>query len=117
MDDKVFIDRARNSLDRRLAQTPAHIRSRLNAARHHALDSRRRGTRRAWMGAVATAAMLALVVGMPWLKPSPDSGAPVVAGMVPQAGDFEMLMQRDELALYEDMDFYLWLDEQALNVG
>jgi len=113
--DKQFIDRARNSLDRRFEHTPAHVSSRLNAARHRALDSRRHDGRGIWAPAMATAALVVVVVSGVWF--GDQSGQPVPSGPVQQAEDFEMLTRGDDLALYADMDFYLWLDKRGMDAG
>lgn len=111
-----FIDKARASLELRLEQTPAHVSSRLSAARHRALDSRRR-RQQAWLPAMATAALVVAVVSGVWLGYTPEPEGMVIAGLTQHAADFEMLTAGDDLALYADMDFYLWLDQRGLDAG
>ena len=85
--------------------------SRLHRARLAAIETSR--TRRAavwaWPALFAAAASLALAV-LIWpaaqapLDSTPDS---VIA-----AGDLELLAADADLALYEDLEFYAWLDTQ-----
>lgn len=116
-DDAAFIDRARASLDEQLERTPAHISSRLGAVRHRATASRRCGKVQRWIPAMAAAALVAVVVSGIW--PGRHSGPePVMmAGLEPHAADFELLTAADDLDLYENMDFYLWLEQQEVDAG
>ena len=116
-DDNVFVARARASLEQRLEQTPTHIRSRLNAARHRALDSHQRDTRPAWLPALATAALVVLAVSGVWFSRTPEPATPAAVRLAQPAGDFEMLMQGDDLTLYDNIDFYRWLDKRGMNAG
>lgn len=110
-----FIEKARLSLEQRLERTPAHISSRLRAARHQVLDSHSRRKQPLWLPAMTTAALVAAIgvgvwFGYPAQKTTP---APeLVAETVQRASDFEMLARGDDLELYEDLDFYLWLEQQ-----
>lgn len=119
--EQQFIDRARASLEQRLEQTPAHVASRLSAARHHALDSRRRSKRPMWIPAMATAALVAVMVGGTWFGRTPVSDSPIdvtaVAALEQSTADFEMLAGGEDLALYADMDFYLWLEQQGVEAS
>lgn len=116
-DDRQFIDSVRRDLDRVLEETPPEVSHRLRAARQSVLDQQRR---RAWQARVPVmaAAMLVLVVaGGVWLGQVPEPAGPVVADAVQQAGDFEMLTGGDDFALYNDLDFYLWLDKRGMDAG
>lgn len=91
--------------------------SKLNRARHAALarfDPLR--NRRQWLfkGVLgATVAALLVVAIVPrWqsqtvIDPAPMSNAAM------QAEDFELLSSEDQLELYDNMDFYAWLDTQV----
>lgn len=116
-DDQQFIDRARLSLEQRLDQTPSHVSARLRGARNQALESRHRWRDRTWLPAMATAALLAVVVSGTWFAYGPGHSSATIPGAVQAAADFEMLTRGDDLALYDNVDFYLWLDKQGLNAG
>ncbi|MFO7594317.1 MAG: hypothetical protein R6X15_09780 [Pseudomonadota bacterium] len=110
-----FIEKARLNLEQRLERTPAHVSSRLHAARRRALDSRRR-KQPLWLPAMATAALVAVIGAGVWFGYSAQQTAPVpklaAVEEVPHVNDFEMLARDDDLELYEDLDFYLWLERQ-----
>lgn len=115
--DAPWLDDVRARLDESARDLDAATLSRLNQARQAALAAAR--PRAPWwrfapwlVGATATAA-LALAVGLALTLPgSPEPAvAPVAAGL--DAADFDMLAAPDDLALYEDMEFYAWLDDEA----
>lgn len=114
--DAEFLDRAKQSLDQRLGQTSAHVASRLSAARNQAVDSRRR-PRPVWLPAMATAALVAVVVGIGLFEHTPEPVPVNVAGLEQSATDFELLTAGDELELYAEMDFYLWLEQRGVDAG
>ncbi|MEW5755820.1 MAG: hypothetical protein AB1810_05905 [Pseudomonadota bacterium] len=61
---------------------------------------------------LATAAMLVLVLGVSfWMHP-PEGNAPG-----PLLDDIELLVSTGEVADYEELDFFLWLDEEQAHEG
>jgi hypothetical protein len=106
-DARVLLEHSAQSLD-------AATLSRLNSARHAALARRR--TRPSWMGwlpaaGLACSCALLLSVGL-WSTHRPGDGtgarsphAAIMAGEETAAGD-------DAMELYQDLDFYAWLDAQ-----
>ncbi len=61
---------------------------------------------------LATAAMLVLVLGVSyWMQP-PDGHAP--ASLL---DDIELLVSGGEVVDYEELDFFLWLDEAQADEG
>lgn len=109
-----FIAQAREGLEQHLAHTPAHVASRLSAARHKALDSRARRRQPLWFPVMATAALVAVVVSGTWFAQAPAPQAVMLSGLEQHVGDFDMLAQGDDLELYAEMDFYLWLEQREL---
>ncbi len=108
-------DRVRRALDERAAGLDAATLSRLRQAREQALA---RGGRRSWWQrwpaggglrwASALAAGLLLVVGLVvWQQ----AGRQGLDGAV---DDLEVLASSDDLKLYQDLDFYLWLEREGL---
>lgn len=90
----------------------AHVLSRLNQARHRALEAHDK-PRIAWLdwlrpapafGAAAVAALAAVL----WI------GTPVQVAQPPANGfeDIEIVLAEDQLEMYEDLEFYAWLDVQ-----
>ncbi len=124
--DAPWLGAVRAHLDESARDLDAVTLSRLNQARQAALAAAR--WRRPWwriapsvVGATAAAA-LALAVGLALTLP--DAPAPAVAPATAvfdaislDAVDFEMLAAPDDLALYEDMAFYAWLDDEAAQGG
>lgn len=61
---------------------------------------------------LATAAMLVLVLGVSfWMQP-PEGTAPG-----PLLDDIELLASGGEVVDYEELDFFLWLDEEQAHEG
>ena len=114
--DERWIDRATALLDESARHLDAATLSRLNRARQAALAQRR--VQRRWIGgaAFAGAAVLALAlgIGLHHRYGAPMSrGAAQDAGAL-QPGDIDILTSDDDsLDLYEDLDFYAWLDKQG----
>jgi len=83
----------------------AATRSRLTQARHRALQElpKRRSRAVRWLpaGAVAAAALMAWVL---------VSTGPTGLSQ-PEQADIEILLAEDELEMFEDLEFYAWIDE------
>jgi hypothetical protein len=114
--DERWTDAACRMLDESADDLDAATVSRLNRARHAALAASR--TRRApvwaWPALCAAVASAALAV-LVW----PVAQAPLETtppGVI-VAGDLELLAADAELALYEDLEFYAWLDTQQSSDG
>jgi len=85
---------------------------RINQARRQALARRKRSWRLAgrwWVpaGSLAAIALAAVVV----INLPGQSGAPL-GGEFPDSEAIQLLTAQDDLELYRDLDFYLWLDQQ-----
>ena len=112
IDDESLQQRARAALDARAETLDGATRSRLRQARARAqaLARARRPVattpRPRW--AVALAAVLLLAVALVWQQQA--------GRLAPEAvEDLEVLASSDDLELYQDLDFYLWLDESDPN--
>jgi hypothetical protein len=115
-DEQQFIDQARAALDMRSDQVSPHIAARLRQARHTAIASPYRRTTSTWVPALSTA-MLVLVIAMAWFAGVPHVDAPTSLPVQQAAGDFEMLVHGEDLELFADMDFYLWLEQRSEHAG
>ncbi len=111
-DNDAWTDSIRNELERSARDLDGATLSRLNQARQSALRSttRARPARWALPATLATACALALAIGL-WPRLLPDA-VPVPTTQASSAEDFPMLAGGDELELYEELDFYAWLDAQ-----
>lgn len=112
--DSAFGQRAAQLLDSSLQSLDAATLSRLNRARQAALVSRTRRRQWAWGGAFAGAGVgalaLVLVFGL-YRTPAPMQGQ---ADTIAAIGD-EALLGADDLALYEDLEFFAWLGDAEVD--
>jgi hypothetical protein len=105
-----FEARARAELSRAVAETPAEIRARLEAAVDRALREQSRTSRpRAWrvawpLGGIAAAACAVILMN--------QQPAPIAQPAGANAGDLALLLNVDNLDLLEQLEFYQWLDRE-----
>ncbi len=110
-DDRQLIEQVRATLDEGVANLDGATRSRLAQARSRALAPRRR-MRLWWLpaGGAVFASVLAAVLWLGQPVPLPGNG-------FNGATDFELLTSTDSLELYQDLDFYHWLEEEGMHAG
>lgn len=114
-EEQKFLESVRSQLEERASSLDAHTLSRLHSARSHALESV--GPRPAWhiprwwlpTGAVAAAALMFVLGGVMRATPPADG----LVAMAPEVT--EMVASEENLEIATDLDFYRWLDEQALS--
>jgi hypothetical protein len=99
--------------DESVADLDGATRSRLTRARQRALAE---VARPGWAGlgfpvpAAAAVAAIAVVAVTLVLR---DAAEPIpVVAEVAEFSDFDLLLEEDEFDLFEDLEFYAWLDEQ-----
>jgi hypothetical protein len=115
-----FAEQAKNLFDRSVDSLDAGTLSRLNRGRHAALaelESRARSRRKAyWLPATGVAAAAVLAVMIVQGPETPDVAMDPVT-----ASDFEILLDEESLEMFEDLEFYSWLEAADLeangNVG
>ena len=110
--DEAWIERATALLDRSAENLDAATLSRLNRARQAALAQRRTAPPRwVWGAGLAgvAAAVFAVALGLHrFAAPPPTAPTPL------QAGDIDLLTSdEDSLDLYENLDFYAWLEAHS----
>jgi hypothetical protein len=108
-----WVVQTREELEASARDLDAATLSRLNRARQAALLAARSPaqTRWRWMSALALAGVAGLALGMAWWRGASDQvGTPASATI--DAQDFDLLAGQDSLDLYEDLEFYAWLDAQ-----
>jgi hypothetical protein len=118
MQVKEFEQRASEVLGESVTRVDARVRSRLNQARHAALEEIAQGHRSFWRrpvlmpatGAVAAAAVVAFVLGAHFRG---EHGSVLAEDGQNTFDDIEMLADRDGLDLAENYDggFYEWAAE------
>jgi hypothetical protein len=118
--DEAFERRARELFDASVDGLDAATRARLAAARRAAVaetGSRRVASWRGW-APVAIAASAALVAVIVWREPGDAPPATVGPAAAPALDALELVAAGDDLDLVaEDLEFYAWLDELALEAA
>lgn len=111
--DPQTAQRVRAQLDQGAEQLNVYTVQRLAQARAAALNGERvqRSTRSWWLPALGAAVAAALVVSVTvQVMHSPDAAVADIATL-----DLELLTSHDDLELYQDMEFYAWLDDEPEN--
>jgi negative regulator of sigma E activity len=106
-----FLHNVSHRLDQAVETIDASTQARLRAARREALAAAESRSRPAWLmpvGSLAVAATVAVLTVSVWLVP-PDTA---VDAQLPTLEDIALLSDSEALEFYENLDFYLWLDEQ-----
>ena len=102
-------DELKKRLKKRLESRPidASTRDALRAARHAALDSTEAARPRTWIPATAIGLALVLVASALLLRGIDDVQMPAMA-----ADDLAVIASEDELELFEELEFYLWYEQE-----
>lgn len=109
-----FEERTKFLFDESVAALDGEMRSKLTQARYRALEElageREPVWNRSWLpaGAAATVAVLSLMLWQGQVEPISDGGFDVAA-----VTDLEILLTEVDLDMFEELEFYAWLDEQA----
>lgn len=104
-----WLARVREQLEESARDIDGATLSRLNRARQAALDAHARAPHARWLWPAAAAALacaFAVVLWRPLTAPDAVPLAPVAAA------DLELLEGDDGFELYEELEFYAWLDAQ-----
>ena len=114
IDNDDFAARAKGAFDDSVERLDAAALSRLNQGRHAAIEQLASGnSKTAWMrwapaGGVAAAALITMIV----------MRAPEIESIpVEVVSDFEILLQGESLEMFEDLEFYSWMDDAELDAG
>jgi len=108
--DPATVQRVRARLEQGADQLNVYTVQRLAQARAAALHGERtaRRSRRWLLPALGAAVAAALVVSVTLqVMHKPDAGIAEVANL-----DMELLTSHDDLELYQDLEFYAWLDDE-----
>ncbi len=105
--EKAFVSRLKQSLDQRLDKLDDETTTQLYAARQKALRSLPQSRPR-WLavGGWSAAAVSLLLVMVLW---NTDGQSPDSPGFIE---DLELLSTNEDIEFIEDLDFYLWLDDE-----
>ena len=112
-DEQSFLNNIRQALDNSSESLDADITRQLSLARYRALEQYEQ-KHSYWRpaGGVALATMLLVAIGV-WQF----SGYERSNGMAQNMDDLELMASSDSLQLYEDLEFYQWLDVIEDNAG
>jgi len=117
--DRMLEERVTVALNEGIGKLGNPVAGRLAAMRAAALElplGRRfwfAAPRRLAAGGLATAAVIILAISL-WFSPGP---APQSVVAITNPDDVELLTSNDRIELYQDLDFYRWLDEGGRNGG
>ncbi len=103
--EQEFIDDVKSGFERSVDQLDADTVSRLDFIRHKTLTRKKTKIRR-WLyypaGALITACLVIIILNISWTG-SPDA--------LVKADDFEMLSSTGGFDLYDNLEFYQWLED------
>lgn len=104
--DKKFVQDTKDLFDASVDNLDAATLSKLNHARHQALDAirSRRAARLRWIPAAG--AVAAVLVAVLILSPGPGD----VTVMPAAVTDMDILLDDDSLEMLDDLEFYSWID-------
>ena len=113
--DKEFAETAKRQFDDSVERLDAAALSRLNQGRHRALEELRKPAWSHWerwapAAGIAAAAVVAVIV-----MRGPAGVDPGAGNLT--ASDFEMLLESDDLEMYEDLEFFSLLAEMDQDDG
>lgn len=116
-DDRAFNSSIRQRLDNSTEELDVEISRQLRLARYRALDSYEE-KHSYWKpaGGFALATMLLAAIGV-WQFGGNERGIESVNGMTQTMENLELIASSDSLQLYEDLEFYQWLEVVEGNAG
>ena len=115
--NKRFLEQACASLDERSEGLSPQMASRLRAARRQAIESQQRHLYRGWIPAVASAFAVVMAVGLWFGNANNSQDMPQDIAIAPinyekRPADIEMLAVANGLELFQELDFYYWLEQE-----
>jgi len=115
--NKRFLEQACASLDERSEGLSPQMASRLRAARRQAMESQERHMYRGWMPAMASAFAVVMAVGLWFGNTNNSQNIPQDIAIAPinyeeRPADTEMLAVANGLELFQELDFYYWLEQE-----
>ena len=113
-DDDAFARAAKARFDDSVRQLDAGTRSALAQGRQAALDAASPTRRPGWFQWMPAAGLATAIAVTAILVRAPD-----IERTIPGAGDadIEILLGGDSIEMLEDLEFYAWMEQQALEEG
>lgn len=122
--DSEWTKSVRKTLDDSAAQVDGHVRDRLLQARREAVreasvrqSHRRRGNRWLVPAGGFAALLMAVIVSFVISTGPSDNPSTIDQSAIASTEDFPLLTSPESLELYEELDFYQWLEEEKDRVG
>lgn len=114
LDNHPWIPRAKTLLDESAAGLDAQTLSRLNRARQAALAGARPRAQRWFIPTGLASACVLLLAVAAWHAYVPPGGVAATPALPLTAagGDIDLVSSDDSLELYQNLEFYAWLDAQ-----
>ena len=115
--NKRVLEQACASLDERSEGLSPQMASRLRAARRQAMESQQRHMYRGWMPAMASAFAVVMAVGLWFGNANNSQDIPQDIAIAPinyeeRPADIEMLAVANGLELFQELEFYYWLEQE-----
>ena len=116
-DEQAFLEKARNELDHSCERMDGETQSRLNSIRHAALEHGSKSSRvfLAPFGGLITACVLVFVVSV-FYPGQPDVPVQGTSDSGMAIEDLDILTSAESLELFENLEFYQWLEENESSV-
>jgi hypothetical protein len=118
-----WVSQARTLLDQSTQELDAATLSRLNRVRQAALAQARPRAAQRWVlpAGLASACVLLLAVAA-WHSSlhggaAPTPALPLTVAASSNSGDIDLVSSDDSLELYQNLEFYAWLDAQDQDFG
>ena len=114
IENEDFAAKAKGAFDDSVERLDAAALSRLNQGRHAALEDLASGKSKAawnrWVPAsgVAAAALITMIV---------MRGPEIESMPIEVVSDFDILLEGESLEMFEDLEFYSWMDDAELDAG
>jgi hypothetical protein len=117
-DEQAFLEKARNELDQSCERMDGETLSRLNSIRHAALEHGNKSPGKVFLapfGGLVTACVLVLVVSV-FYPGQPDIPVQIIPDSGTAIEDLDILTSAESLELFENLEFYQWLEENESSV-
>lgn len=116
-DEQAFLEKASNELDHSCERMDGETLSRLNTIRHAAIERGNKSTRvfLAPFGGLITACVLVFVVSV-FYPGQPDVPGQGTSDSGMAIEDLDILTSAESLELFENLEFYQWLEENESSV-
>ncbi len=114
-DESQLLQRIRKQLDSEIETQSPSVQGRLRAARREALagNKARSSSHRLWVPAMAASLFAVVVSTSLWLQHNERSDSPsTILLQLANEADMQMINAGDDIELYQNLEFYYWLQQE-----